>query len=82
MKHNRTLQKEYQNVMGWGLMIKFRVKAIMGWRSDAAFYDRVMGRVECTPAEKSAFMQAFGELKLPVPAKLFPDTDKVRTTAE
>jgi hypothetical protein len=59
MKHNKTLNKAWENLGDVRNKIKDNVKEQMGWRADAPFYDRVYGRVVCTPAEQTAFSTAF-----------------------
>jgi hypothetical protein len=83
MQYNETLVSTYEQIGTIRNQLKEKVKAIMGWRADAAFYDRVNGRVKCTPAEQEAFTKAVKELSLSIPSDLFPEGEAVKiVTAE
>lgn len=56
--YNKTLIAAWDDIGCLRNLLKEKVKEIMGWKADAAFYDRVGGRVKCTPAEQAAFSKA------------------------
>lgn len=81
MKSEKALTQAYYQLAGLPNLLKDRVKSIMGWRADTPFYDRVKGRVKCTPAEQQAFRNAFAELGIPA-FELFPAGEEQPVTAE
>ena len=87
MKHNKTLTQAWDLLSELRNKIKDKVKEQMGWRADGPFYDRVYGRVPCTPAEQTAFLTAFKAVsddfkKIVNIPELFPASDFKAVTIE
>lgn len=86
-KYNKTLTRNWEQIGDIRNVIKEKVKATMGWAGDTAFYDRIYGRVPCTPAEQLAFSNAVAEVILKTcqdfaNLNLFPAEDFAPVTIE
>jgi len=87
MAHNKTLTTTWDKLGSFRNKIKDMVKEQMGWKADTPFYDRVYGRVACTPAEQAAFTNAFKKVSQDIKelvgiANLFPADDFKKVTVE
>lgn len=87
MKYNITLSKSWDEIGRLRNDIRDKVKAAMGWAGNGPFYDRLYGRVNCTPAEQMAFKNAFAEVILQIShdfaqKDLFPADDCIPVTVE
>jgi hypothetical protein len=87
MKFNATLSNAWDQLGEIRNRIKDIVKERMGWKADAVFYDRVKGRVPCTPAEREAFNSAFKTVSVEFKSvinvnDLFPASDLQLETIE
>jgi hypothetical protein len=85
--YNKTLTKAWDLLGDLRNKIKDNVKEQMGWRADGPFYDRIYGRVVCTPAEQTAFLTAIKSVsddfkKIVSIPDLFPASDFKAVTVE